>query len=68
MKKNYKNLNRNGIKLINNYKNIPKIPKKIWKSLCNKLPISDKKLKITKEDKLKTQKRYRLINKYNFKI
>jgi len=58
MKKNYKNLNKNGIRLINSYKSILKIPKKIWKSLCNKLLILDRKLKYYKEDKLRNLKIY----------
>ena len=72
MKRNYKSLNKNGIRLIYNYKSILKRHKKIWNSRCNKLPILDRKLIIIKEGKHKNLRRYRLINKliskYNFKI
>lgn len=42
---------------MSSYKNIPKRPKKICKSLYNKLLILDKKLKTIKEGKHKGLKR-----------
>ena len=72
MRRNYKSLNRNGIRLMYSYKSILKRPRKIWNNLYNKLRISDRKLKIIKEGKHRNLKNFKLINRlislYNLKI